>query len=465
MRRDRTPGLLLGESQATLADAGPAGPAAPRDPGTPAARGGGRLLGHALAARPRGRRPRRTAVRDAVICEPLRTPVGGFGGSLRDVAVQDLASTVIRALMERTGLPPESVDDVVLGHCYPTMEAPALGRVAALDAGLPVTATGLQIDRRCGSGLQAVLYAAMQVQNGVSDVVLAGGAESMSNAPFYSVAMRWGVKAGPGVLLNDGLARGRVTAGGVNHPVPGGMIETAENLRRDYKISREEQDEYSVRSHQRAAAATEEGRFADEIVPVTITGRKGNTVVERDEHIRPDSSVETLAKLRPIMGKADHEATVTAGNASGQNDGAAICVVTSPEKADELGLRPLARLVSWGIGGGPTNTMGIGPVLATAKALELAGLKLSDMDLIELNEAFASQVLAVTREWGFTEADFERTNVNGSGISLGHPVGATGGRILATLTREMDRRQARYGLETMCIGGGQGLAALFERVA
>jgi acetyl-CoA C-acetyltransferase len=404
-------------------------------------------------------------VRDAVICEPLRTPVGGFGGSLRDVPVQELAATVIRALVERTGLPPESVEDVVLGHCYPTMEAPAIGRVAALDAGLPVTASGIQIDRRCGSGLQAVLYAAMQVQSGASDLVLAGGAESMSNAPFYSTAMRWGVKAGPGVLLQDGLARGRVTAGGKNHPVPGGMIETAENLRAEYKISREEQDEYAVRSHQRAAAAAEAGRFADEIVPITISSRKGDTVVDRDEHIRPDSSVETLAKLRPIMGKADAEATVTAGNASGQNDGAAVAIVTTPEKAAELGLRPLARLVSWAVAGVPPRTMGIGPVPATAKALALADLKLSDVDLIELNEAFASQVLAVTREWGFTDADFERTNVNGSGISLGHPVGATGGRILATLLREMDRREARYGLETMCIGGGQGLAALFERVA
>ncbi|MGY1620993.1 acetyl-CoA C-acetyltransferase [Geodermatophilus sp. SYSU D00965] len=403
-------------------------------------------------------------MRDAVICEPLRTPVGGFGGSLRDVPVQDLAATVIRAVMERTGLPPESVDDVLLGHCYPTMDAPALGRVAALDAGLPVTASGLQIDRRCGSGLQAVIYAAMQVQSGASDVVLAGGAESMSNAPFYTTAMRWGVKAGPGVMLQDGLARGRVTAGGQNHPVPGGMLETAENVRREYKISREEQDEYAVRSHQRAAAATEEGRFADEIVPVTVTSRKSETVVDRDEHIRPDSSVETLAKLRPILGKDDPEATVTAGNASGQNDGAAVCVVTSPEKAAELGLRPLARLVSWGVGGVPPKTMGIGPVPATAKALDLAGVALKDVDLIELNEAFASQVLAVTREWGFTPSDFDRMNVNGSGISLGHPVGATGGRILATLTREMARRDARYGLETMCIGGGQGLAALFERV-
>jgi acetyl-CoA C-acetyltransferase len=404
-------------------------------------------------------------VRDAVICEPLRTPVGGFGGSLRDVPAQDLAATVIRALMERTGLPPESVDDVLLGHCYPTMDAPAIGRVAALDAGLPVTASGLQIDRRCGSGLQAVVYAALQVQSGASDVVLAGGAESMSNAPFYSTAMRWGIKAGPGVLLQDGLARGRVTAGGRNHPVPGGMLETAENLRREYKISREDQDEYAVRSHQRAAAATEAGRFADEIVPVTVTSRKGETVVDRDEHIRPDSSVETLARLRPIMGKDDPEATVTAGNASGQNDGASICVVTSPEKAAELGLRPLARLLSSGVGGVPPRTMGIGPVPATAKALAVAGLQLSDIDLIELNEAFASQVLAVAQEWGFTESDWDRTNVNGSGISLGHPVGATGGRILATLLREMERREVRYGLETMCIGGGQGLAAVFERIA
>src|SRR4051794_6569603 len=228
---------------------------------------------------------RRSTVRDAVICEPLRTPVGGFGGTLKDVPVQDLAATVIRALVERTGLPPESVDDVLLGHCYPTMEAPALGRVAALDAGLPVTASGLQIDRRCGSGLQAVVYAAMQVQSGTSDVVLAGGAESMSNAPFCTTAVRWGVKAGPGVLLADGLARGRVTAGGRNHPVPGGMLETAENLRREYRISREEQDEYAVGSHQRAAAATREGRVGHEIGPGAVAHRKGETVVDRDEHI------------------------------------------------------------------------------------------------------------------------------------------------------------------------------------
>ncbi len=400
-------------------------------------------------------------MRDAVICEPLRTPVGGFGGSLRDVPANELAATVIRALVERTGMPPDAVDDILLGHCYPTMEAPAIGRVVALDAGLSVTATGLQIDRRCGSGLKAGLYAAMQVQSGVSDVVLAGGAESMSNAPFYSTAMRWGVRGGPGVLLNDALARGRVTAGGVNFPVPGGMIETAENLRRDYGISRAEQDEFAVRSHHKAAAARDEGRFADEIVPVAV--KRG--VVDTDEHIRPDSTVEVLAGLRPIMGRSDPEATVTAGNASGQNDGAAVCVVTHPERAAELGLRPVARLVAWGVGGVPPKTMGIGPVPATAKALAAADLTLADIDLIELNEAFAAQVLACVREWKLTDDDLERVNVNGSGISLGHPVGATGGRILATLTREMERRGVRHGLETMCIGGGQGLAAVFERAS
>jgi acetyl-CoA C-acetyltransferase len=403
-------------------------------------------------------------MRDAVICEPLRTPVGGFGGSLRDVPAHELAATVIRGLLDRTGLSADAVDDVVLGHCYPTMEAPAIGRVAALDAGLPVSVTGLQIDRRCGSGLQAVLYAAMQVRSGASELVLAGGAESMSNAPFYSTAMRWGAKGGPGVMLHDALARGRVTAGGVNHPVPGGMLETAENLRREYGIPREEQDELAVRSHRLAAAARDSGRFADEIVPVTVRSRKGDTVVESDEHIRSDTSVEKLAGLRPVLGRDDPEATVTAGNASGQNDGAAICVVTHPAKAAELGLRPLVRLVSWGLGGVPPATMGIGPVPATATALDAAELTLADIDLIELNEAFAAQVLACTREWKLVPDDVERLNVNGSGISLGHPVGATGARILATLAREMTRREARYGLETMCIGGGQGLAAVFERV-
>jgi acetyl-CoA C-acetyltransferase len=403
-------------------------------------------------------------MRDALICEPLRTPVGRFGGMFRDVSVTDLATTVIRAVIERTELPVEAIDDVLLGQAYANGEAPALGRVAALDAGLPVDVPGLQVDRRCGSGLQAVLDAAMRVQTGVADVVLAGGAESMSQTELYSTSLRWGARSG-GAMLEDRLVRGRVTAGGVNHPVPGGMIETAENLRREYAIPRIEQDELALRSHQRAVDAQERGAFAEEIVPVEVRERKNGTrTIDRDEHPRADATLESLATLRPIMGRKDPEATVTAGNASGQNDGAAVCIVTHAERAAELGLRPLARLVGWAVAGVPPRTMGIGPVPAVARALERAGLDMSQMDLIELNEAFAAQALAVLREWDLPDG-LERVNVNGSGISLGHPIGATGGRILATLLRELGRRGGRYGLETMCIGGGQGLAAVFENVA
>jgi acetyl-CoA C-acetyltransferase len=290
--------------------------------------------------------------------------------------------------------------------------------------------------------------------------VIAGGAESMSNVPHYSMDVRWGTSNS--VTLHDGLARGRVTAGGQHHPVPGGMLETAENLRRTYGIARDAQDEMAVRSHARAVAAQDNGTFAEEIVPVTVTGRQGSKVVDVDEHPRPGTTLETLAALRPVLGRDDPQATVTAGNASGQNDAAALCIVATREKAEALGLQPYVRLVSSGLAGVGPATMGIGPVPATAVALERAGLKLGDVDLIELNEAFAAQVLACTQEWGFGPGDFDRLNVNGSGISLGHPVGATGARILATLSREMVRRGARYGLETMCIGGGQGLAAVFE---
>jgi acetyl-CoA C-acetyltransferase len=402
-------------------------------------------------------------VREAVICEPLRTAVGGFGGVLKDVPPAALAASVIAELARRTSLPAEHVDEVILGQCYPNGEAPAIGRVAALDAGLPIEVPGLQLDRRCGSGLQAISVACMLIQTGVAELVLAGGAESMSQAEFYALGMRWGVRGG-GVRLEDRLARSRVTAGGRDHPVPGGMIETAENLRREYGISRAEQDELALRSHERAVAAQESGVFAEEIIPVAAPARGGEVVVDRDEHPRPDTNLERLSQLRPIMGGADPQATVTAGNSSGQNDAAAVCIVTHPDKARELGLRPLARLVSWAVAGVAPETMGIGPVPATKVALERAGLTLDKIDLIELNEAFAAQVLAVLREWELRDG-FERVNVNGSGISLGHPVGATGGRILATLLRELDRREARYGLETMCIGGGQGMAAVFERVA
>jgi acetyl-CoA C-acetyltransferase len=400
---------------------------------------------------------------EAVICEPLRTAVGGFGGVFRDVPPAELAATVIRALLARTSLPAQGIDDVILGQCYPNGEAPAIGRVAALDAGLPTEVPGVQLDRRCGSGLQAVLLACMQVETGVADVVLAGGVESMSQAEFYAMGMRWGVRGGA-VRLEDRLARPRVTAGGIHHPVPGGMIETAENLRRRYGFSRSEQDELALRSHNLAVAARDGGSFQEEIVPVRVEGRTEERVIDRDEHPRADTTLERLAALRPLMARADPQATVTAGNASGQNDAAAVCVVTHADKAVELGLRPFARLVSWAVAGVAPETMGIGPVPATRLALERAGLNMDDIDLIELNEAFAVQVLAVLREWELPDG-LERVNVNGSGISLGHPVGATGGRILATLLHELRRRGRRYGLETMCIGGGQGLSAIFENLS
>ena len=401
-------------------------------------------------------------MRDAVICEPIRTPVGGYGGMFASVPAAQLAATVVKALVERTGI--DGIDDVVFGQCYPNGEAPAIGRVALLDAGLDVRVPGMQIDRRCGSGLQAVIDAAMRVQTGVADLVVAGGSDSMSQAEHYALGLRFGLR-GADTKLMDRIGRGRVTAGGRLHPVDGGMLETAENLRAEYSISRQAQDAIALDSHLRAVAAQTDGRFDDEIVPVTVSSRKGDVVHDRDEHPRPDISAEALAALRPVRQRVDPDATVTAGNSSGQNDGAAACIVAAPEEAERLGLRPLARLVTWAAAGVEPSRMGIGPVPSSTLALERAGLTMTDVDLIELNEAFAAQVLACTSALGLGVADHERINVNGSGISLGHPVGATGVRILATMLRELDRRQGRYALETMCIGGGQGLAAVFERVA
>jgi acetyl-CoA C-acetyltransferase len=401
---------------------------------------------------------------EIVICEPVRTPVGRYGGAFASLSAVDLAATTLRELVRRTGLQDGDVDDVVLGNCYPSGENPALGRIAALDAGLGTGVPGLQIDRRCGSGLQAVLYAAAQVGTGAARVVVAGGAESMSSVEHYALGLRTGVKGGS-IELMDRLVRARETAGGRDHPVPGGMLETAENLRREYGISREEQDELSVRSQQRAGDAHDAGRFADELVPVTVpsTRRSPEVVVDRDEHPRPDTTLDQLAALKPVRLKLDAQSTVTAGNASGQNDGAAMCVVTTRQEAERRGLRPLLTLRSWAVAGVGPEVMGIGPVPATAAALDRAGLTLDEIDLIELNEAFAAQVLACLREWKVDPTD-DRLNPNGSGISLGHPVGATGARILATLAHELHRREGRYAVETMCIGGGQGLAAVFERV-
>ena len=402
-------------------------------------------------------------MKQALICEPIRTPVGRYGGVFRDIAPVELAETVLRELVKRTGLKANDVDDVIFGQCYPNGEAPAIGRVAALDAGLGIRVPGIQIDRRCGSGLQAVIDAAMRVQTGAAELVIAGGAESMSQAEHYVMGARFGVR-GDSTPFWDRIARGRITSGGKNHPVPGGMLETAENLRREFKITRQAQDELALRSHQRAVAAQKSGKFAEEIVAVTVKGRKGPETISVDEHPRADASMESMAALKPVRLREDAESTVTAGNASGQNDGAAACIVTTREMAEKLGLRPYGRLVKWAVAGVEPERMGFGPVPACAKVLERAGLAWKDIDLIELNEAFAAQVLACTTAMGFGAGDYERLTVNGSGISLGHPVGATGVRIAATLLREMRRRDARYGLETMCIGGGQGLAAVFERI-
>ena len=397
-------------------------------------------------------------MRRAAIVSPLRTPVGAFGGALRPVTMEELGTVALKALVERSGVDPERIDDVILGHAYGSGEAPALGRWCALNADYPISVAGMEMERRCGSGLMAIATAAMMVQTGSADVVVAGGVESMSNCEYYTTTQRWGMRAGS-TTLHDRLDRGRVRSqpewrfGKIS-----GMIETADNLAADYGITREEADAYALRSHQRAVAAWEEGRFADEIVTVPVTPRRGDPVpFERDEGVRAEASMASLGKLRPIL----KDGVTTAGNASQQNDAAAACLVVAEDKLAELGLTPMAWFVNWAVAGCDPSRMGIGPVPATEKLFRRTGLSLDDMDLVELNEAFATQVLAVLKAWNWNDPD--RLNVNGSGISLGHPIGATGGRILATMLHELERRKGRYALETMCIGGGQGIAALFER--
>ena len=402
-------------------------------------------------------------MRTAAIVTPVRTPVGTFGGSLRPVPVEELAATTVRAVVQRSGIDPARIDDVVMAQSYANSEVPCVGRWAALQAGLPVSVPGMQLDRRCGGGLQAIVTAAMMVQSGAADVVIAGGVESMSNIEYYSTDMRWGARSG-NVRFFDRLERGRERS----QPVErfgkiSGMIETAENLARDYGITREEADAYALRSHQRTAAAWAAGRFDDEIVPVSVPQRKGDPVVfSKDEGFRADITAESLGKLRVLFPNG----TVTAGNASQQNDASAACLIVAEDKLAELGLTPMATLVGWAAAGCEPSHMGIGPVPAVKKLLARLNLKIYDMDLVELNEAFACQVLSVLKGWEWQDQDAiaHKLNVNGSGISLGHPIGATGVRILATLVHELQRRKGRYGLETMCIGGGQGIAAVFERM-
>lgn len=396
-------------------------------------------------------------MRRAAIVSPVRTPAGAFGGSLRPVPVEELAATVIRTILARTGLDPARIDDLVMAQSYANGETPCVGRWAALQAGLPVEVPGMQLDRRCGGGLQAVVTAAMMVQTGAADVVLAGGVESMSNIEYYTTDMRWGARSGS-VKLHDRLERGRERS----QPVErfghiSGMIATAENLARAHGITREAADAYAARSHQRARDAWAAGRFDAEVVPVSVPQKRGAALVfARDEGIRPDASPESLAALRPLM----KDGTVTAGNSSQQNDAAAACLVVAEEKLADLRLEPMGFLVDWAAAGCEPATMGYGPVPAVAKLFRRTGLSFDRMDLVELNEAFACQVLAVLAAWDWNDPD--RLNVNGSGISLGHPIGATGARILVTLLHELACRGGRYGLETMCIGGGQGLAAIFE---
>ncbi len=397
-------------------------------------------------------------MRRAAIVSPLRTPIGKFMGGLSSVSAGDLGAVAIKALVARTRIDPERIDDVVFAQGYANGEAPCVARWSLLAADLPVRIPGYQLDRRCGSGLQAIVDAAMMVQTGAADVVIAGGCESMSNVEYYSTDMRSGARSGS-VTMHDRLTRGRVMSQPISRfGVISGMIETAENLAKDYNISREECDAFAAMSHQRATKAWAEGKFDDELVPVPVPQRKGDPVLfKKDEGFRTDATPQSLAQLRAI----EKGGVVTAGNASQQNDAAAACLVVAEDKLASLDLEPMAWFKGWAAAGCEPSRMGIGPVPAVERLFARTGLAWKDIDLVELNEAFAPQVLAVLKGWKWDDRD--RLNVNGSGISLGHPIGATGGRILATLLREMQRRKARYGLETMCIGGGQGIAAVFER--
>ena len=397
----------------------------------------------------------------AAIVSPIRTPVGKFLGALSSVTAGELGATILKALVERTGIDPAQVDDVIFAQGYGNGEAPCIARWSLLAAGFPIEVPGYQLDRRCGSGLQAVIDAAMMVQTGAADVVIAGGVESMSNAEYYTTDMRGGARAGS-VTLHDRLTRGRVMSQPIERfGVISGMIETADNLARDYQISREACDEYAAASHQRAAAAWAAGKFDDEVVTVAVPQKRGDPILfKQDEGVRADATAESLGKLKPL----EKDGVVTAGNASQQNDAAAACLVVAEDKLAELGLDPMGWFVAWSAAGCEPSRMGIGPVPAVKRLFARTGLTWDDIDLVELNEAFAPQVLAVLKGWGWPEdGDWrDRLNVNGSGISLGHPIGATGGRILANLLRELKRRDGKLGLETMCIGGGQGLAAVFE---
>ncbi len=415
---------------------------------------------------------------EAWIVGVVRTPVGRHGGALSPVRPDDLGALALEVLMERTGVPPSEVEDVYMGCANQAGEDNRdVARMSLLLAGFPAEVGGTTINRLCGSGLDAVANASRAIMLGEAHAYIGAGVESMSRAPFALPKPGRAFPTGHTTMYDTTLGwrfvNPRMEA--LGHTDSLGM--TAENLAQerylltpdenepdrvaeDYRVSREDQDRFALRSHQKAIEAMDEKRFREEIVPVPVKTRKGETIVEADEGPRRDTTLEKLAKLRSAF---KDDGSVTAGNSSSLNDGAAAVLVVSREYAESHGLKPLAKVRSIGVAGVPPRVMGIGPVPATRKALDRAGISLDEVGIVELNEAFAAQVLACTREWKFVESDFERLNVNGSGISIGHPVGATGVRIMATLLYEMERRGSQFALETMCIGGGQGIAALFER--
>jgi acetyl-CoA C-acetyltransferase len=391
---------------------------------------------------------------DVFVLSGVRTPIGKYGGGLASVPPCDLAAKVVREAVSRAGVSADDVGHVVYGHVIHTeVRDMYISRVAALNGGLNSGTPALTVNRLCGSGMQAIVSAAQAIMLGDCDVAVAGGAESMSRAPYWLPALRWGQR------MNDGVAIDPMT-GALSDPFDGcHMGVTAENVATDFHVSREDQDALAAESHRRAAAAAAAGYFKEQILPVEIPGRKGKvTIVDTDEHIRADVSSDDMAKLRPAFAK---DGTVTAGNASGINDAAAAVVLASKSFVDGNGFTPLGRLVGYGHAGVEPRIMGMGPVPATRKVLDRTGLKVDEIDVFEVNEAFAAQALAVARE---LDLPAERTNPNGSGISLGHPVGASGAILVVKSLYELKRTGGRYALNTMCIGGGQGIATIFERV-
>jgi acetyl-CoA C-acetyltransferase len=397
-------------------------------------------------------------MKSVVITSAVRTPVGNMGGVFRDILAVELARTVLEEAVKRSGIEKSIVDEIILGQAKQSTDAPNVARVAALEGGFPEEVPAYTVHRQCSSGLQAILNAAWQIQAGYGDVIVAGGVESMSTAPYYLRNARYGYKSGNGALLDPNTeSQPKSQPEEIYGSFTMGM--TAENLADKYGITREEQDEFAYASHVRAVAAIDAGRFKQEIVPVSVRVGKGEmALVDADEGPRRDTSLEKMANLKPLFKLGG---TVTAGNSSSRNDGAAAVVVMSEEKAAELGIRPMARFVAAGIAGVNPTIMGIGPVPATRKAVERSGLALDEIGLIELNEAFAAQSLAVVKEMGFNR---DILNVNGGAIALGHPLGCSGTRISVTLIHEMLRRNTRYGLATICVAGGLGVSTIFENL-